>query len=58
MQPRQPRASTFVSQPRTMAKSPDDCMVRELEFSPNFNPDKFEDDLRQLEDKIESRKYI
>jgi hypothetical protein len=32
--------------------------VRELEFSPNFNPEKFDDDLKRLEDKIEARKNI
>jgi hypothetical protein len=33
-------------------------MVRELEFSPNFNPEQFDNDLKKLEDKIHSRKIL
>jgi hypothetical protein len=51
-QPRQPRASTFIAQPRSISKSPDEILVRELEFSPNFNPEQFDYDLKKLEDKI------
>ncbi len=33
-------------------------MVQELEFSPNFDPEKFDYDLKKLEDKIQLRKNL
>ncbi|TNV84924.1 hypothetical protein FGO68_gene5581 [Halteria grandinella] len=57
-QPRQPRASIFVHQPSTKTVYSPDRVVRALEFSPNFDPDKLDKELNELQEKLEARKQL
>lgn len=54
---RQPRAAVFVNQREVNTATPDK-VVRHLEFSPNFDPERLEKDLAKLRDKIETRKRL